>query len=125
MLDLTELEAEVGRGLPARTLGDILALLDVPQATLASTLSIPERTLHRRLKGSGRLGVPESERVARLTRLYYLAARALGSPARARGWFLSRPKALDGRTPLELARTEPGARLVEQLLGRIEHGVFS
>jgi len=32
---------------------------------------------------------------------------------------------LAGRTALEFARTEPGARLVEDLLGRIEEGVFS
>jgi uncharacterized protein (DUF2384 family) len=34
-------------------------------------------------------------------------------------------KGLGGKTPLEYADTEPGAREVEDLLGRLEHGVFS
>ena len=32
---------------------------------------------------------------------------------------------MSGAVPLEYAETEVGAREVEHLLGRIEHGVFS
>jgi len=124
-LDLGRLASQVEGGLPVRALGDLLEHLDVSQAALAVALGIPERTLHRRLKASGRLPVSESERVGRLSRLYHLAVRTLGTPARARAWLDSKPKALGGRTPLAVAATEPGARLVEQVLGRIEHGVFS
>ena len=39
---------------------------------------------------------------------------------------LSKPvKALGMKTPLQYAATESGAREVENLLGRLEHGVFS
>jgi uncharacterized protein (DUF2384 family) len=31
--------------------------------------------------------------------------------------------ALDEETPLNMARTAPGVTMVEQLLGRIEHGI--
>ena len=31
---------------------------------------------------------------------------------------------LGGRTPLQMTATEPGAREVERVLGRIEHGIF-
>ena len=34
-------------------------------------------------------------------------------------------RALGGATPLDFAKTEPGAREVENVLGRLEHGVFS
>jgi putative toxin-antitoxin system antitoxin component (TIGR02293 family) len=38
--------------------------------------------------------------------------------------FLSTPHPLfDGRTPLELAQSEPGARRVEQLLMKLEYGL--
>jgi putative toxin-antitoxin system antitoxin component (TIGR02293 family) len=40
-------------------------------------------------------------------------------------WLKSPQKALGGKTPLEYSDTEPGAREVEDLLGRLEHGVFS
>lgn len=43
----------------------------------------------------------------------------------ARQW-LNRPQfGLGGEIPLDFAKTENGAREVENLLGRIEHGVFS
>ena len=40
-------------------------------------------------------------------------------------WLSSPRRALGGATPLERARTEDGAREVEALIGRLEHGVFS
>ena len=41
---------------------------------------------------------------------------------RAREWLKSPQFALGGEIPLEYADTEPGAQIVEDLLGRIEHG---
>ncbi len=39
---------------------------------------------------------------------------------------LERPlRELGGRAPLQMAATEPGAREVERVLGRIEHGIFA
>ena len=43
----------------------------------------------------------------------------------ARKWFKEPVRALNGRTPLEFSDTELGAQEVEDLLGRIEYGVFS
>ena len=40
-------------------------------------------------------------------------------------WMLSPLLALGGETPIDIARTELGARQVENLVGRIEHGVYS
>ena len=42
-----------------------------------------------------------------------------------RRWLNSPQVGLGGATPLEYAETEVGAREVEDLLGRIEHGVYS
>ena len=67
----------------------------------------------------------ESERVLRLLSLYARAVEVFEDQERATRWFSSRPKALGGKTPLEFMQTEPGARWVEDVLGRIEHGVFS
>jgi uncharacterized protein (DUF2384 family) len=49
----------------------------------------------------------------------------LGSVDAAKGWMKTPNKSLAGQTPLEYRDTEPGARDVEDLLGRIGHGVFS
>ena len=57
--------------------------------------------------------------------LFDRALEVLGEKEAARHWFKTSNKALGGRSPLEFADTEPGAREVEELLGRIEHGIFS
>lgn len=72
-----------------------------------------------------RLSTAESDRLVRLARLF-AAAEALheGNTDAARRWMESPKTALGGVTPLAYARTEVGAREVENLIGRLEHGVF-
>jgi putative toxin-antitoxin system antitoxin component (TIGR02293 family) len=48
-----------------------------------------------------------------------------GDVPAAMTWLTTPRKALGGRPPLSYARTEPGAREVENLIGRLEHGIFS
>jgi uncharacterized protein (DUF2384 family) len=46
-----------------------------------------------------------------------------GDKEAARGWLKTPAYAFKGETPLERARTEYGADQVEQLIGRIRHGI--
>lgn len=111
----------VRRGIPARSFARLCEVLNVPRERLARVVQVPLRTLARRTV----LKPDESERILRIGRLYERACEVLGSPEAARRW-LDRPlRALGGVVPLEHADTEPGAREVEDVLGRIEHGVFS
>jgi putative toxin-antitoxin system antitoxin component (TIGR02293 family) len=48
-----------------------------------------------------------------------------GDVAGAVRWLASAKRALGGQAPLTYSRTEVGAREVENLIGRLEHGVFS
>jgi putative toxin-antitoxin system antitoxin component (TIGR02293 family) len=98
--------------------------LEVPMERLASKLGISKATLHRR-KAQGRLGPAESERVVRFARLMGKAAKVLGGIEAARQWLNSPQFGLGGAVPLDYAGTEIGAREVENLLGRIEYGVYS
>lgn len=54
-----------------------------------------------------------------------LGARVLGDRDAALRWLRTRNHALGGESPLELLDTGSGSRQVQELLGRIEHGVFS
>lgn len=120
-----EMAALIVAGLPAAVLRRVGAFLGLRPAKVGSIVNINEKTLERRLKAHGRLKPDESERVARLMRIISLATSALESEEFAREW-LKRPlRELDGRTPLQMAATEPGAREVERVLGRIEHGIFA
>jgi putative toxin-antitoxin system antitoxin component (TIGR02293 family) len=112
------------KGLPASAFEKLQEEIDVPVMTLAAVTKIAPRTLTRRKK-EGRLLTDESERVLRLSMLFARAKEVLGDIGHARQWFKSPKIALGGKTPLEYADTEPGAREVEDLLGRLEHGVFS
>jgi putative toxin-antitoxin system antitoxin component (TIGR02293 family) len=92
---------------------------------LARLIRVPPRTYARRVANKSRLKVPEGERAVRIMRLFERARQVFGSDENARRWFDSKILALGRKTPLEFAQTEPGAREVENIIGRIEHGVVS
>jgi len=120
-----EMAALVLARLPIVVLKRVGAFLGIRAAKVGPVVHIREKTLERRLKAGTRLKPDESERVARLMRIISLAMSVLESEDNARRW-LQRPlRELGGQTPLQLAATEPGAREVERVLGRIEHGVFA
>ena len=111
-------------GLPVAELDELQSRLEVPMERLAPMLGISKATLHRR-KAEGRLGVAESDRVVRFARLLGKAAFVMESYEEGRRWLMSPQVGLGGEIPLEFAETEVGAREVENLLGRIEYGVYS
>ena len=114
----------VQAGLLVSELDALQASLDVPMDQLAPKLGISKATLHRR-KVRGRLGREESDRVVRYARLMGKAVEVMESEENARRWLLSPQVGLGGAVPLNFAETEVGAREVEDLLGRIEYGVYS
>jgi len=61
----------------------------------------------------------------RLAEVKARAVKVLGSEERAVRWLHSANHALNGDLPISLINSEVGARLVEELLGRIEHGLYS
>jgi putative toxin-antitoxin system antitoxin component (TIGR02293 family) len=115
--------ADLKNGLPVHSLSLLSTNLGVPEKRIALTVSIPQRTLTQRKK-EGRFKPDESERVFRLARLYERALGVLGDASAARKWFNSCVKGIGNKTPLDYADTEIGAREVEDMLGRIEDGVF-
>lgn len=123
--DHIRMAAAVAQGLPAKTIQRMAEQLAIPQERLSRAVNIPLRTLARRLKQRGPLPPDESERLARLGRIVARATEVLGGIERARRWMMQKPQALGGKTPLDFTETEPGARAVEDLLGRIEHGVVA
>ena len=92
---------------------------------LARLVHIPPRTYARRVASKAKLSMPEGERAVRVMRLYDRAKELFGTHENTREWLNAEIPALGGRTPLAFARTEQGAREVENLIGRIEHGIPS
>lgn len=112
--------AAVERGLPISAIAELRHVLREEEV---DRLVIPRRTLaHRRLRREP-LSVEESDRALRLARVTTLAAATLGDEDKAMAWLRHEHRLLlGGRRPLDLSRTEAGARLVENMLARIAWG---
>ena len=92
---------------------------------LAISIQVKPRILTRR-KAEGRFQPDETDRLLRASRLFQMAVDLFeGDIAAARMWAASSKKALGGKTPLEFARTEVGAREVENPIDHLEYGVYS
>lgn len=114
---------EVQAGLNVDTFQKLSHLLGLAEVTLGRHLSIAPATLYRRL-ASGRFTAQESDRLARLARMYARALDVLGDHESVRDWFMASNASLGGKKPFDLTHTDPGCVEVERLLGRIEYGVF-
>lgn len=112
------------KGFPMLEFRLLQDLLRIPEEELGRFLGISPATLHRRKK-LGRLETPESERVVRFARLFGISAEIFESKEAAREWLKAPNPGTAGEAPLSYSDTEFGAREVENLLGRIDHGVFS
>jgi len=81
---------------------------------------------YARRKKARKFSIDESERLLRIIRLFEQATALYdGDRQGAREWLETRIPSLANQRPLDLARTEPGGREVEDLIGRIEHGIVS
>jgi putative toxin-antitoxin system antitoxin component (TIGR02293 family) len=121
LCDSSKVVAVVRRGVAAGVYRWLKESLEVSDQRLAKVVRISQRTVKRRL-GEGRFRPDESERLVRVVRLTERAKEVFGDFEGAREWLKSPQFALGGEIPLEYADTEPGAQIVEDLLGRIEHG---
>ena len=100
---------------------DALKESGLTEAEVGSLIIKPRTLSHRRANG-GRLTVDESDRAARVARGLVLAERTFASREKAHRWLHRNLAALGGRTPIDLIRTDAGARVVESLLARIAWG---
>lgn len=112
-------------GLPFGELEDLQASLAIPSERLAPMLGISKATLHRRKGTAGKLPPAVSDRVLRYARLLGQALTVFNHLDAAKLWLNAPQVGLGGAVPLDYAKTEIGAREVENLLGRIEYGVYS
>jgi putative toxin-antitoxin system antitoxin component (TIGR02293 family) len=86
---------------------------------------IPARTLKHRKSKRQPLSKEESERVVRAARILARANSVLGDDTSALAWLRSPKKRFEGRAPIEMLATEPGGRLVEEMLIQIDEGMFA
>ncbi|MCC6589548.1 MAG: DUF2384 domain-containing protein [Bryobacterales bacterium] len=120
--DLAQL---VRRGLPASSVKALAEHLQIGHGVLSRKLGIAQRTLTRRLSTGSLLTVAESDRTVRMARVYATAVELIGDETNATEWLRTPNRALGGERPIDLLDTDTGARMVEDVLGRIAYGVYS
>lgn len=112
-------------GLPVASALAFKDALRLTNEELAGLLGLSTRTLLRWSPGKSRLDVASGDRLVRSARLFTLASDVLEDGDAAVRWLRAPQKALGDAVPLDLATTDVGARAVEALLGRMEHGVYT
>ncbi len=110
----------LSRGLPAPVFRAVAQSLGAPVKKLAAWLELPERTLRSRPG----LTAAESEKSFRAYRVFRQAQEVLEGEEEARHWLTTPKRALGGRTPVELLKSDVGANEVLNLLGAIDEGVY-
>ena len=113
------------RGLAVSQLQRFIEATGLPQADVLRVLKLTGQDYRQRI-GARRLKPLESERLWRLARVFKKAVDLFeGDSKQATHWLVQPQRALRDASPLRWAATEPGASVVEDLIGRIEFGVPS
>jgi putative toxin-antitoxin system antitoxin component (TIGR02293 family) len=121
--DPLSLAKRIERGLSFATLERFMRNTMLATDELAEVVDIKVRTLHRR-REQGRLEPDESDRLLRFSRVFGKALELFeGDVEATRRWLSAPARALGGERPIALVKTDVGAREVENLIGRLEHGV--
>lgn len=112
-------------GLPFKAIKKLQQQSGLSQKIIGNVIDVPKSTLRMR-REKGRLNRHESDRLIRLGRIFALSVDLFeGNLKSASEWLQTPCRALDDQTPLDYASTELGAREVEAVIGRLEHGVFT
>jgi putative toxin-antitoxin system antitoxin component (TIGR02293 family) len=118
----TDLRRLIDRGLPKHALKSVVAYVteNSREAQLLRDRLVPPATYKRR---TSTLSSQESEKVERVARVAALAEAAFGSQQHALEFLRAAHPELGGDRPLDAAQSELGARQIEEILWRMEHGL--
>jgi putative toxin-antitoxin system antitoxin component (TIGR02293 family) len=115
-------------GLPAGALHYLVERVDIlhDEGNFTAALGMSPRTRQRKSADrSKRLSREQSGRAWKFAEVLSRATDIFGSQKGAEDWLVKPAMALDRRTPLELLDTTAGAELVDDLLTRLDFGVYT
>jgi len=125
LLPLTRISLQsVEAGLPVETMTSFASASGVEFKDLYDIV-IPARTLKHRRSRKQPLSSDESDKLARLVRIFEQAVQVFGDREHARNWLHQPRQRFDQRTPLSMLRTDLGGSMVEEMLGQIDAGMFA
>lgn len=115
----------VHQGFKPKVYRNIIEKTKLSQSEFHSVTHIPVSTIKRRLKNGERFNTQESDAIYRLAMLIKLATELFNDEKRALEWMRESVYGLGGKRPLDMVSTTVDFEIVKDLIGRVEHGVFS
>jgi putative toxin-antitoxin system antitoxin component (TIGR02293 family) len=91
----------------------------------ADILHLSHRTMQRYQKQKKSFETLQSERILEISMLYTYGEDVFGGKENFETWMNSKIIALGGAKPKSLLASSYGIQMIRDVLGRIEHGVFS
>jgi putative toxin-antitoxin system antitoxin component (TIGR02293 family) len=127
------------RRLPGESLANLLdSRVLLPQDDLLRATGVSLRTIQRRTAGPKRasakgsaasspasLNPEQSGRVWKLAEVIARAMEVFGTREAAEKWLGEPARGLERRRPIDLLQSPVGTEMVEELLGRMEYGVYT
>jgi putative toxin-antitoxin system antitoxin component (TIGR02293 family) len=116
---------EISRmGLPKKALLHLVGNLNLSIRAMAQLLNITERTIQRK-SDVDLLDISTTEQVLQIAEVFSRGNEVFGSPDHFQDWMKADNVSLGGKRPIDLLPSRYGAQMVLDVIGRIEHGVFS
>lgn len=112
------------KGIPKQSLINLSCIMNVPMKDIAVLLSVSYKTLGRKSK-KDLLNPLESSLSIELATVTAKGLFVFEEAEKFSRWLQKENRALGGKKPIQLLNTPTGIKLVGQILGRIEEGVYT
>ena len=113
------------RGVNAKVISNFRQYFDLALKSTANMLNISSPTIYRWTKANKNLGRNYSVKLFEVADLFLYGSEVFGSKERFLKWLNLPNTALGGMEPQELVEIPGGVSKVKDIIGRIEHGVYS
>lgn len=129
-----DLVSVIRKGVPAASVIEICANLEMPREKLYSSLGMPRSTVEKKIKDHQRLSSEQSEKVIGLQRLVGLVESMVTESGEPKSfdaykwvgdWLQLPNPALGGERPASYMDTMHGQELISRLLARSQSGAYS
>ncbi len=117
----------IRRGLPGGVLIYMVKHIQTMKPVdVGQAVGVSIRTVQRRTGSPQKLlSQDQSGRAWKFAEILTTATEVFGSQSEAEKWLTTPAVALDQRRPVDLLSSPAGVEMVEQLLGRLEYGVYT
>ena len=112
------------KGIPKSSIESLADVMDIPMKEMAGLLNLSYKTLARKKK-TDVLGNLVSSLSIEIANTMAKGLAVFEDFEKLNRWMHKDNKALNGQKPFDLLNTPTGLKLVNQVLGRIEEGVYS